>query len=324
MNHRKWNLRQISLLLRAVWICTMAVTLGSCISTQKPPIVPLNAIDPKLTELGFSALVYVGRSSQMSISPADAGPTTIYFVGADRIEHSHPQIRAYAVDAAKDQRVTFQLGENSSPIYRDEQSIFYLSNTDEIKEQIFAEASEPGNEIYSHNLFSHRIDRLTYLPGPTGPFTVSSSQSVFFVQKMGQNYQLYEIKKDHYSYKKLIANLPAPQSWIGFRENQLYLLGLDGHQFSILDGDQIKSFKNFPTVVFAPVAFEKGWILSIPRANTVFRELVYWVPDSDCMESLYSNPDLSFEEVQIASDKAFYIVDGKIYTGPKPVSKKCK
>jgi hypothetical protein len=302
----------------------MAVTLASCISTQKPPIVPLNAIDPKLTELGFSALVYVGRSSQMSISPADAGPTTIYFVGADRIEHSHPQIRAYAVDAAKDQRVTFQLGENSSPIYRDEQSIFYLSNTDEIKEQIFAEASEPGNEIYSHNLFSHRIDRLTYLPGPTGPFTVSSSQSVFFVQKMGQNYQLYEIKKDHYSYKKLIASLPAPLSWIGFRENQLYLLGLDGHQFSILDGDQIKSFKNFPTVVFAPVAFEKGWILSIPRANTVFRELVYWVPDSDCMESLYSNPDLSFEEVQIASDKAFYIVDGKIYTGPKPVSKKCK
>lgn len=185
----------------------------------RTPDVQSAAQKPKppkgFTALSTVELVTAGKSEGAHYS---GDGKKVIFISSERIQHKHRQAYETRTDSSKEKRLTFQDGEISSVLYaNDNNSFFYASSTDEIKEDPdfirnyrsqnqsgtsqkmteldFLGRPLPRTDIYFSNREGSSIQRLTKSPGFDGNLALSTDgKTLFTVSRRNGSYKVYSAR----------------------------------------------------------------------------------------------------------------------------------
>lgn len=243
-------------------------------------------------------IIALNLPGQQSDPAFSSSGEKILYISWERKEHAHKQVYEYDFTSQREQRVTFQDGENKFPSYWTESKIIYSSNTDEIKENVFslygADKSE-WFELYSSDLVGEDIDRLTQRPGlddkalrdPWG------KGGIFFISNIPQP-GIYHFTNETKRRQLLIAG-QFEQYFI--YQNTKSLVGLEKtgldktfFEYSILS--KLKKSYPLPTRTVATLA-ETPWndvFLMVEWTADLHSNLFFWKPKSQCISNWKTLP----------------------------------
>ncbi len=149
-------------------------------------------------------LTFVGENSDGQFNLTGK---KIIFISKKRPQHNHSQVYLLDLTSKKERRVTFQDGENASPIFLyDEEKIVYASTTDEAKESDPRRLEEAKKinfdlnpyELYSSDLAGGHITRLTQHPLYDGRVNFNfKTQSLLYSTMNNGQLDLATIKKNN-------------------------------------------------------------------------------------------------------------------------------
>lgn len=171
----------------------------------------------------------MGNNFEPSFSPDGK---KIVFIGQDRPQHTYGQIYELNLETQREQRLTFQGADNSSPKYiRNGSWIVYSSATDETKEnpkriQESLDADQKNSsfkgpqflsgpmDVYMHDLKSLNIVRLTSTPGFDGrPFFDPKTENIVFTRQRKNQVYLFSVSAKRPLITKPFSNTVNVSDW---------------------------------------------------------------------------------------------------------------
>jgi Tol biopolymer transport system component len=190
----------ISFLLLSFFLL-LSCTQASKVESPKKSILTYEeqraALPPPVLLPGAEPLTVEGENFSPILS---LNGEQFLFVSRKRIQHKHEQIYLYDLNTRKEQRLTWNDGITTDPIFSSTQKdFFYSSNTDELKEKpfllrkILLKTSDPeetqNSEIYLSSLDGEDIHRLTEHPGFDG-FLQKTKKNMIFLSLIEKKFQI--------------------------------------------------------------------------------------------------------------------------------------
>lgn len=185
-----------------------SLVITACQSADKKN--GMDASDPLIIK-GAKPLTFQGDNRQARFSPS---AEKIIFISRSRPSHKNFQVYELQLTKGLERRMTFQDGETMNPVYLSEESIFYASTTDEIKENLEDVAKSDDflpYELYKSDPYGNEILRLTEHSGWDGnPAPVTKVPQILFYTSL-QNGQ-WQIRRHDITQGKEQVLYSAPEA----------------------------------------------------------------------------------------------------------------